>query len=904
MRKEIVLGFGILILLLMLTVIGSARFAYQSDCSYCHDDYPRPLTAKGVLFNDTHKFNGVNRPSSGDSCDQCHLDPSNAVAGNFTLTKSGPYYNDTHRYNATTLGSKLFSSPGCANCHVDVVSANFTLISGTATYLTSTLCKNCHRAKYENWTNNMHRVMLTKNTSGASMNLTVPDGLNWSTTNVSYMIVGKTSFRYLNETGYFFSQYFVENQTFGSYGPSKYSCGSCHTTGYNSSAGNQSNLSGIVGSWSEEGIGCENCHGAGGNGHHVTVYTKGEDCIRCHNGSTRQGAAMTNKHATAPAEESLSSSCTFCHSPYDTYKSGAASSLGSAANVTCLVCHNPHNTTDDIYGPLFTANGFDANSMANVADPKLSFFNGTASNASRQAHLNSSLITGNDVYDTLTTPALLYPGSISSRKDSNYGTGAINVTGPVSEVLCSLCHYRHGLEHIASVNMTHGRNNANTSEWATCIDCHMSNAGSLTDHSFSAESATNYPDKSCSKGTNCHVTSTQNTSLSNISLVPAISEWEESLHNDKVNGEFYVNATEFEASTRDNSSCSKCHSPFNWNPANESDVVAAEDYRGVTCAVCHNTHDMGASITNSGGKKYSWYNRDAVFSGTRYKANYTLMADTIELCGNCHANIRSGRDAPGWSTSTTPIRPHGFPAKDIFVGSWKESSTLNFECIDCHMYINKTNGTGGIVSDAEKVSGHSFAVNETGLQNASACSGCHDGTNFDTIPALIDEIQTDTHNRWNTTNTTVQNALATINAYTSQKNQSRDKIALAYWKLRNVDADASWGVHDPVGTKKLLDDASALAIAANASLGQGNTTVQLYAGWNLKSLNETPSDTTPISVMSSVSNNLTVVWGYNSTSKTWLIYDPAGPSGLNTLTGMVRNEGYWIRVANDSVWVV
>ena len=166
----------------------------------------------------------------------------------------------------------------------------------------------------------------------------------------------------MNENGTFFKRYYVENQTFASY-CGNYSCGTCHTTGYNATGGNESNLSGIIGTWEEEGITCENCHGPGGNGHNVTVYTKGEDCIRCHNGTTRQGPAMTNRHATGPAEESTNPSCTQCHSPYNRYV-GIPDSVEDATNITCSVCHNPHSTTDNQYGQILANNSFNATIMA------------------------------------------------------------------------------------------------------------------------------------------------------------------------------------------------------------------------------------------------------------------------------------------------------------------------------------------------------------------------------------------------------------------------------------------------------------------------------------------------------------------------------------------------------------
>ncbi len=868
MRKGIILGIGIIIVLLALIGTVSARpdGSFGTSCGSCHTGYSAPITP-----------------------DQ--------------LTSKGNFFNSTHRYDDFTL-----TPPACVNCHVSVSTGDFGLLNGTPTYLNSYTCKNCHKKKYDNWYGTLHRVMLSNNTSAALMNLPVPGGLNWSTTNVTYMVVGKTSFRYLNETGYFFSQYNVIYQNFSSYGPSKYTCGSCHTTGYNATGGNQSGLVGIVGTWSEEGIACENCHGPGGTGHNVTVDSTGQVCLRCHNGSTRQGAALTSPHFRPPVSET-GAECIHCHSPYDKYQNRVPTP-STEVNVTCSVCHNPHNPSDEKYSEILSPGGFNADSMADAPEVRLSFFNGTASNDSRSLNLNESLTAGNDVYDNLTAPALLYPGVDPSRKDSSYGTSPIDVIGPVSEVLCSTCHYRHGLAHIAGVNLTHGRNSVNRSEWATCADCHMARAGNITAHSFDARDPDNYPQNTCSKGTECHVTSDQNQSLSDGSIVPVETEWSESLHNDKVNGGFYNNGTAYQ-----NASCSKCHSPFNWNPLNQSDTVNASEFKGIICTVCHNIHNMGDWINNT-GKVYAWYNRDAipVLNDTEdiidYQANYTEMPNTTELCGNCHDNLRLGRTGPGWASaaSTTPISPHGFPAKDIFTGSWKQTSLLNFECVDCHMYIKKTDDTGAVLNDTEKITGHSLDVNETGLENTTRCSGCHvNGTSVGTIENVIDTIQASTNDKWNNTNTIVLSALANYQNYNGSKNVSRDKIAQAYWNLKEVSSDSSWGVHNPVKVNQLLDDASRLANESNASLGLTSeivSRVQLKAGWNLVALNGTPAVTSAASVLASISSNITVVWGYNETSAEWELYDPAMPSVLNTLKDIIPGKGYWINAVRDCEWTV
>lgn len=858
MRKGIIIGIGILIILLALAGTGSALpggFAGNFNCNGCH-------------------------PS---------ITPGNAT-----------FYNQTHRYNATVI-----NPPYCDTCHVDVSKKgtvpdpmNFTLRTGNATYLNSSVCETCHKKKYDDWYGTMHRVMLTNKTKAQAMNLPVPPGYTWS--NISYVIVGKPELRYLNETGYRFKRYYTENETFANYSGS-YSCGGCHTTGYDPAGANESGLVGIVGNWSEEGITCENCHGPGGNGHNVTIYKKGEDCLKCHDTSSRQGLAMTNRHATAPAEESMSRSCTQCHSPYNKYE-GIPDSYENAANVTCSVCHNPHSTTDDKYEGLLSPGGFNNTSYAVVEEVKLSFFNGTASNISKYSNTsvftgtNASLTAGNDVYDLLITPALLYSGSSltingTRVKDASYGSAPINVIGPQSELLCSMCHYRHGLAHMTSVNLSHGRNQPDITEWATCVDCHMSKAGGKADHSFGANNATNYPQNTCSTGTKCHVTSAQNQSISNISIVPVETEWEASAHN---NAAF--------VSTNNTSGCAKCHSPMNWNTNASRDnyTIETEDYKGIKCVVCHNIHDMGNWINNT-GNVYAKYNKYSSSTG-----NYTVVANTTELCGNCHSNKPDSSTA-GWNGSGphNSVVPHNSEQKDIFVGSWKSTETLvakgrNYECSDCHIYINMSVS----LTDSQKSGGHNYIVNATNLQTKSECSGCHDGVNYVTIPSKISSIQTTIQTKWNTTNTTVESAWTEYNAELGPKSLSGDKLAQAFYKLYQVKNDGSWGVHDRVATNTLLDEAATLAADAVTALGTATSNVDLVTGWNLVALNGTTSALAPVSALASVSSNVTVAWGFNATSKGWEVYDPAMPTSLDTLKTMVPGKGYWLYAIQNCKWTV
>ena len=856
MKKKILIGLGILVILLALAGTVSARPAYGASCSGCHSSSG---SFSGTIYANVHKFDGISAPTATVSCGYCHIQPPNGTANpyNMGLTSNGSLYNSTHRYNATTLASVKLAAPACGNCHADVINNDFTRLSGTPTYLTSTTCENCHKPKYDNWTNTLHRVMLTPKDKAMAMNLPEPE-VGWA--NISYVIVTKFEFAYINTTGYFPAQndaYETETKEFvnSSHAGAAYgTCGSCHTTNWNTS-GDNSSLPGFYGTFSEPGIACERCHEPAGNGHQVVVNYSGDQCRECHTGN-RHGTGWENgEHAPPPYENG---SCMFCHSSFDQYKNQNVT-IDNATGVSCGVCHNTHDITDNKYAATFSEGIFDATTWSEVANSKLSFFNATASYNSLTGGSTSTLTAGNDIFDDLSN-TLLYPGTDTNRKDLSYGTAPINVTGPVSEVLCSTCHYRHGLAHIAGVNLSHGTFYYGEQAGATCTDCHMAGTNATVGKDMMKMHANDpLTPNSCGGTTKCHTTSAQDLSNSSHSVIPVINEWKASAHNDKQvsvgddnYNHYYWNNTAGAPNSRQ-VSCNKCHSPMDWNPlrdSNTTNVPLSADFKGITCAVCHNLHDMGDWLAKTNAtfgvpKAYAWYNKDAVVAATnlttgaitRYKANYTMMPDTVELCGNCHSNIRIGNEGPGWNGSGgNPTGVHGFPAKDIFVGSVKQkmlnpATNAAFECIDCHMATMIKDSNGSILPDSQKVKGHSFKWNAT-ILNGTACSNCHvTGSALGNLSTTVENIQVATRDKWNATNITVMDALATINAFTGPKDQSRDLIARAYWNLRLVSSDESWGVHDPVKVNNLLNESSTLANDALTALGSegGNLSITSFS---------------------------------------------------------------------------
>lgn len=895
---------GILItlaLLLLVALAGNVQATpayFTADpvvgCTYCHESNLN-LKLGGINFNATHRFDGADLPEPVASCTECHTKITSP--SNYSLTSMGQNYSESHRYNSTTLASTTLAVPGCASCHDDANAGNFTIKTGTPTFLTSETCENCHKAKYDVWSNTLHRVMLTPRVDAEAMNLPLPSATVWN--DIGFVRITKFGLAYVNTTGYFLAgnySYDTENMNFttDSRNGSAYCGANCHTTGWNDSAVN-TEFPGIPGTFAEAGIGCERCHGAAGNGHQVTINYSATLCTDCHSGSHHGTGWEDGAHA--PPATRTGSSCTQCHSPFDKYQTNGVTPVDdpSNANIACGVCHDIHNMTDDQYAETFTDGIFNATEWSEVANAKLSFFNGTA-----------SLAAGTDIFDDL------------AAESASTGVGE-------ATILCSKCHIsRHGLGHTEEpfTDLSHG----NVSAPATCIDCHMEGASATVGKDMMDNHDNEIVDgSSCGGGgSGCHGNTTTGSSMQK-----RYEEWGAGAHNVKevgvggaYNHYYGENETVGGVNKSRNPSCNKCHDPLNYDASDDAateNEPLSENFKGVTCTVCHPLHDMrnfmdATNDTFGEEKAYGLFTKVAVASshGTSYKGTYTMVEDTTELCGSCHASVRIGRDGPGWvEGASDPTTTHGYPAADLFVGSWKQTSPLTeFECTSCHYATMTKDENDDSLPYDERISGHSFKINTTLLQNNTECSGCHmEGSTLGNISTTIENVQARTNVNYEVANLSVTAALAEVKANEDDGNEtgmSRELIAQAYWNFKLVGSDESMGVHNPSMVDELLDDAIRLSQEAIDSIGVASvpvSTVSLSVGWNLVALNGTPTVTSADSVMESVADNITIVWGYDTTSG-WEYYIPETGSPTDTLVSMVPGKGYWIYAEEACEWTV
>ena len=220
----------------------------------------------------------------------------------------------------------------------------------TATYVGSDACRTCHADVYAEYVESGHRYGLEKVVNNSSpvypdsvqSSYSPPNGYSWN--DISYIVGGfGWKANYVDHQGYLITgdmvQWNFETQAWGGYnsgiapGTQSFDCGRCHSTGYEfSETSHQGNLAGIIGTWAEDGVGCEACHGPGGQ--HVynpadirmTVDRSSALCGECH--------SRTDDHQIA-AEYGL-----ITHTGQYDELLGAGHS-----NIRCSTCHNPHKST-------------------------------------------------------------------------------------------------------------------------------------------------------------------------------------------------------------------------------------------------------------------------------------------------------------------------------------------------------------------------------------------------------------------------------------------------------------------------------------------------------------------------------------------------------------------------------
>ncbi len=254
------------------------------------------------------------------------------------------------------------------------------------------------------------------------------------------------------------------------------------------------------------------------------------------------------------------------------------------------------------------------------------------------------------------------------------------------------------------------------------------------------------------------------------------------------------------------SNCQVCHVSEGFIKAKDTDYAGADVAmtNGINCATCHDPHeDANAAQLRTLADATSPYSAIAT-------TGYTITGLGIgQACAQCHHARRSESQINGQLTNgSAHPGPHESPQTDMYMGqgSW-EIADLTYErrdervhqnvttmadaCVSCHMYT---------VARAPGVTpefGHTFEP------DTRKCAACHDVTNG----LDINSIQTETEDLLtqlaallpHDTTGAVMSAMDTL-SWTREQRE-------AGYAYMFVEADGSKGVHNPVYSRSLLENA-------------------------------------------------------------------------------------------------
>lgn len=209
-------------------------------------------------------------------------------------------------------------------------------------YVGSDACRACHQAEFAAHAGSGHAQALRAVTGGRapvypwSVVPNPPAGRTWN--DILYVVGGHAwAARFVDRDGYLITgaaaQWNVATQTWSAFDPSAadpepFTAGGAVTTGYRP-VGHQDDLPGSVGTWVEDGVMCERCHGAGAA--HVRSQLAA-DVVR------DRGSAACGQCHSLDAQHRITTEGGFLRHPgqYDELRGGAHATL------TCVACHDPH----------------------------------------------------------------------------------------------------------------------------------------------------------------------------------------------------------------------------------------------------------------------------------------------------------------------------------------------------------------------------------------------------------------------------------------------------------------------------------------------------------------------------------------------------------------------------------
>jgi hypothetical protein len=279
-------------------------------------------------------------------------------------------------------------------------------------YVGSNKCFSCHQEQFNYWQASGHPYKIRIAEKARYSGIPLPPGYAWE--DIAYVIGGANKkARFIDREGYIITkakdgseaktQYNLQDGSWSFYHKNEkkpYKCGPCHMTNYKKD-GNQDGLPGMIGTWSENGIGCEECHGAGEqhvakpSNKNIKIDSSADACAKCHQRGGTGPKPMASggfiKHHEQINELRVGShkdlSCTECHNPHqrailaeqkcaechDGEAAAYAKTIHGKSNISCVECHMPRASKSAIKTGEF-AGDVRTHIFKISTDPKASLF--------------------------------------------------------------------------------------------------------------------------------------------------------------------------------------------------------------------------------------------------------------------------------------------------------------------------------------------------------------------------------------------------------------------------------------------------------------------------------------------------------------------------------------------------
>ena len=252
-------------------------------------------------------------------------------------------------------------------------------------FVGSKSCSKCHSRIYRTWRASRHSYSILTGEEAREAGYPLPvdggKGTGHSTPihdwkDVSYVVGGRQRIAYADQSGQVRDTSYHHRTGRWAGFPAKQmkDCGPCHFTGVGAGEPHAKDAA-LPESWAELNIGCESCHGPGGN--HVQdlfdsdmpIDISSRQCGTCH---TARGRVLplddlhdthdlvqtwnSDRHVTGVRLHSHNGFCARCHSPYQGIFNAPPEEASvtrvfteSKQTITCIACHDPHDLTNPQY---------------------------------------------------------------------------------------------------------------------------------------------------------------------------------------------------------------------------------------------------------------------------------------------------------------------------------------------------------------------------------------------------------------------------------------------------------------------------------------------------------------------------------------------------------------------------